>query len=144
MRPLLPTDRLHEVVCVDVFPCANQIVLAKQNCFTVSYALPLNCSQSQLFVTTVYPLINCVLEGDVHIQILLIIKIYIPMIKLYYLCKVTPSQYGCYYLCFCVLPRESVTASYQLILQNSGSGLQKIAIHGEAVICMSILSDCIW
>jgi hypothetical protein len=67
VRPLLPTDRLHEAVCVDVFPCANQIVLAKQNCFTVSYALPMNCSQSQLFVTTVYPLINCVLEGDVHI-----------------------------------------------------------------------------
>lgn len=67
VRPLLPTDRLHEVVCVDVFPYANQIVLAKQNCFTVSYALPMNCSQSQLFITTVYPLINCVLEGDVHI-----------------------------------------------------------------------------
>jgi hypothetical protein len=67
VRPLLPTDRLHEVVTVDVFPYANQIVLAKQNCFTVSYALPMNCSQSQLFVTTVYPLINCVLEGDVHI-----------------------------------------------------------------------------
>ena len=67
MRPLPPTDRLHEVVCVDVFPYANQIILAKQNCFTVSYALPINCSQSQLFVTAVYPLINCVLEGDVHI-----------------------------------------------------------------------------
>lgn len=80
MRPLLPTDRLHEVVCVDVFPYANQIVLAKQNCFTVSYALPMNCSQSQLFVTTVYPLINCVLEGDVHTQILLIINIYTTMI----------------------------------------------------------------
>jgi hypothetical protein len=67
VRPLLLTDRLHEGVCVDVFPYANQIVLGKQNCFTVNYALPMNCSQSQLYVTTVYPLINCVLEGDVYI-----------------------------------------------------------------------------
>ena len=77
VRPLLPTYRLHEDVCVGVFPYANQIVLAKQNCFTVSYALPMNCSQSQLFVTTVYPLINYVLEGDVHItNIINILYIY--------------------------------------------------------------------
>lgn len=36
-----------------------------------------------------------------------------------------------------------MTAAYKLILQNSGSGLQKIVTHGEAVICMSILYDCI-
>jgi hypothetical protein len=36
-----------------------------------------------------------------------------------------------------------MTAAYQLILQNSGSGLQKIVTHDGAVICLSILSDCI-
>jgi hypothetical protein len=67
VRPLLPVDRLHEVVCVDAFPYANQIVLGSQKCFTVNYALPMDCSQSQLFVTAVYPLINCVLEGNMNI-----------------------------------------------------------------------------
>jgi hypothetical protein len=63
---LLPTDRPHEVICVDAFPYANQIVLGGQRCFTVNYALPMDCSQSQLFVTAVYPLISCVLEGNVN------------------------------------------------------------------------------
>ncbi|XP_069694504.1 kinesin-like protein costa [Periplaneta americana] len=63
VRPLLPTDRLHEVVCVDAFPYANQIVVGSQKIFTVDYALPMSCSQSQLFSTAVYPLVNCVLEG---------------------------------------------------------------------------------
>jgi len=36
-----------------------------------------------------------------------------------------------------------MTAAYQLILQNSSSGLKKIVTHGGSVICMSILSECI-
>ena len=34
-----------------------------------------------------------------------------------------------------------MTATYQPILENSGSGLHKIVTHGGAVICMSILYD---
>ncbi|PSN44964.1 Kinesin-like protein costa [Blattella germanica] len=63
VRPLLPTDRLHEVTCVQSLPCSNQIVVGSQKCFTVDYALPADGSQSHLFVTAVYPLINCVVEG---------------------------------------------------------------------------------
>ena len=37
-----------------------------------------------------------------------------------------------------------MTAAYQMILQNSGPGLQKITTHGGSVMYMSILSDCIW
>jgi len=66
------------------------------------------------------------------------------MIDFYYLFKATPSQYGCFCLCLSVMPWESMTAAYQMILQNSGSGHQKIVTHSGSVICMSILSDCIW
>jgi hypothetical protein len=81
-------------------------------------------------------------------QILLIIYIYIYIYtadgRSLLLFKATPSQYGCFYLCFSVMPWESVTAAYQLILQNSCSYLQKTVTHDGSVICMSILSDYIW
>ena len=36
-----------------------------------------------------------------------------------------------------------MTAAYQMILRNIGSGFQKIVTHGGSVICMRILSDSI-
>jgi hypothetical protein len=66
VRPLLPTDRPHEVMCVDALPYSNQIVFGGHRCFTLNYVLSMDCSQGQLFVTTVYPLISCVLEGNVN------------------------------------------------------------------------------
>jgi hypothetical protein len=66
VRPLLPTDRPHEVMCVDAFPYANQIVFGGHRCFALNYVLSMDCSQGQLFATTVYPLISCVLEGNAN------------------------------------------------------------------------------
>ena len=62
--PLIPGGRQDEILCVHSFPYSNQVTLGNHEIFSVDYALPIDCSQSQLFATSVSPLIDCVLEGN--------------------------------------------------------------------------------
>lgn len=55
-------DRVHEMVCVNAFPCANQVVVG-QEYFTVDHALPMDCTQSQVFDASIYPLVDSLLQG---------------------------------------------------------------------------------
>lgn len=53
-----------EVVCTTSNPANNTIQLSYNNqVYPVNYALPQNCGQSMLFSTTVFPLVNFLLDG---------------------------------------------------------------------------------
>ncbi|KAJ9587210.1 hypothetical protein L9F63_019290, partial [Diploptera punctata] len=63
IRPLETTDRLDEIPCVQPLPWYGEVVVGNQEFFSVNCAYPLNFAQSQVFTTSVNPLINRVLEG---------------------------------------------------------------------------------
>lgn len=59
-----PTTNVNDIICVHSIPYNNTIQLGNQQSFPVSYALPQDCSQSYIFLTTINPLINCLIDGS--------------------------------------------------------------------------------
>lgn len=53
----------NENICVQSIPYTNTIQLNNQHSFPVNYALPIDCTQSYIFLTTVNPLISCLFDG---------------------------------------------------------------------------------
>lgn len=58
-----PPENYNESICVQSIPYTNTIQINNQHSFPVNYALPVECSQSQVFSTTVNPLISCLFDG---------------------------------------------------------------------------------
>lgn len=65
---LRPATNVNDMICVHPVPYSNIVQLGNQQTFPVNFALPADCTQSYMFLTTVNPLINCLLDGcDVSI-----------------------------------------------------------------------------
>lgn len=65
---LKPVSNVNDLICAYSISYANTVQVGNHHPFPVNYALPSDCSQSYIFLTTICPLINSLLEGcDVSI-----------------------------------------------------------------------------
>lgn len=59
---LKPSTNINENICIQSMPFMNSVQLS-QHTFPVTYALPVDSTQSHVFLTTVNPLISCLFDG---------------------------------------------------------------------------------